>query len=104
MKIYQTQKEKEIKRDIVAKARLTKAEVKDYVWFWKHIKDTLRFVELFKSNKKLLLNNAGAEFQDSRFKLKGVSESVQTAHRLVREHCAKIYFRAYKKSSEGGVK
>lgn len=89
-------KTQNIKSEIIAKAGLSKAEIKDCSYLFKHIESVKRFVKAFKANKKLLLNNAGAEFADSRFKLNAVSERVALAHRLIREHCAKLYFRAYK--------
>lgn len=84
-----------IKSEIIAKAGLTKAEIKECSYYFEHIKSVERFCKVFKDDKKCLLNNAGAEFEDSRFKL-NASPRVQLAHRLIREHCAKLYFRAYK--------
>lgn len=84
-----------IKSEIIAKAGLTKAEIKECSCDFEHIKSVERFCKRFKKNKKWLLSIAFNEFADSRFKL-NASERVNTAHRLIREHCAKLYFRAYK--------
>lgn len=90
-------KTQNIKSEIIAKAGLTKAEIRECSYLFEHIKSVKRFCKrkAFKNNKKLLLNNAGAEFADSKFKL-NASESVNVSHRLICEHCAKLYFRAYK--------
>lgn len=91
-------KTQNIKSEIIAKAGLSKAEIKECSYYFEHIKSVERFCKskAFKNDKKILLNNAGAEFEDSRFKLNAVSERVALAYRLMREHCAKLYFRAYK--------
>lgn len=88
-------KTQNIKSEIIAKAGLTKAEIKECSYDFEHIKSVERFCKSFKNNKKWLLGVAFGEFADSRFKL-NASESVNTAHRLIREHCAKLFFRAYK--------
>lgn len=89
-------KTQNIKSEIIAKAGLTKAEIKDCAYLFERIESVKRLAKAFKADKKLLLNNAGAEFADSRFKLNAVSERVALAHCLICEHCAKLYFRAYK--------
>lgn len=84
-----------IKSEIIAKAGLTKAEIKECSYDFEHIKSVAHFIKNGVFSKEGFLNLAFGEFADSRFKL-NASESVNTAHRLIREHCAKLYFRAYK--------
>lgn len=85
-----------IKSEIIAKAGLSKAEIKECSYYFEHIKSVTHFIKKGAFSKAGFLNLAFGEFADSRFKLNAVSERVNTAHRLIREHCAKLYFRAYK--------
>lgn len=84
-----------IKSEIIAKAGLTKAEIKECSYYFEHIKSVKHFIKSGAFSKEGFLNLAFGEFADSRFKL-NATESVNAAHRLIREHCAKLYFRAYK--------
>lgn len=87
-------KTQNIKSEIIAKAGLSKAEIKECSYYFEHIKSVAHFIKNGAFQKKAFLNLAFGEFADSRFKL-NASERVNTAHRLIREHCAKLYFRAY---------
>lgn len=88
-------KTQNIKSEIIAKAGLSKAEIKECSYDFEHIKSVTHFIKSGVFQKEGFLNLAFDELADSRFKL-NASERVSTAHRLIREHCAKLYFRAYK--------
>lgn len=84
-----------IKSEIITKAGLTKAEIRECSYYFEHIESVMHFIKSGAFSKEGFLNLAFGEFADSKFKL-NATESVNVAHRLIYEYCAKLYFRAYK--------
>lgn len=76
--------------DIIAKSGLTKAQFKrKYAYDLIAFENNLKMLEIVKGNKLTLWGYARSEFRNSRMTSDKIS-------RLMREHCCKLYFRAYK--------
>lgn len=76
--------------EIIAKSGLSKARFKrKYAYDLIAFENNLKMLEIVKGSKQMLWGYARAEFRNSRM----TSDKIK---RLMREHCAKLYFRAYK--------
>ena len=98
-----------VKSEIVAKAGLTKSEVRKCAYLWEHIEDVEEFLKFYKQRRfkihsNMFLTNAQRDFQAlndiKKGRLNSKSKAIQIAHRLVYEYCTKLFYTAYKTAIE----